>query len=143
MNLDISSATSQKPREAISSASVDATAAASESQRSPRSNWLIALLVLLFALCIGKYCVYLSNRVKYCPPQFTMPRAVNGSSVNCTMCPMNARCDGYDIGCNEGFKLNYERTGCVKDEEITNQARAIIHGFDITLQNLKGLFKCG
>lgn len=43
--------------------------------------------------------------------------------------------------CDQGFKpLNFT---CVEDEEITNQARALLNKFSYLLRELKGQYICG
>lgn len=128
MNLDISGGASQSRPTVLENISTISSTAPKQS----RNLWPLSLVFLVVSLCLGKYFLLLKNRVQYCPTGYNL--SLNPQGLNCTKCPLNTECDdSYILSCNEGFKFNYEQTACVKDEEITNQARSVLHRLDIVL----------
>lgn len=95
----------------------------------PQSKvWLFALITIAVSLVILR----LNPSVRFCSESI---------QDNCLPCPQHGSCDNNVLVCDQGFKpLNFT---CVEDEEITNQARALLNKFTYILQDLKGQYICG
>lgn len=95
----------------------------------PQSKvWLFALITIAASLVVLR----LSPTVRYCSESI---------QEDCLPCPQHGSCDNNVLVCDQGFKpLNFT---CVEDEEITNQARALLNKFSYLLRELKGQYICG